>query len=58
MKKKTRKLLTLSRDTLVRLGDRDLQAAVGGAPPTTNETIRCSRVQGSCLSCGPTHCPG
>lgn len=55
--KKMPKPFKLAKETVARLSDQDLESVGGGAPTTTNETIRCSRAQGSCLSCGPTFCP-
>lgn len=55
--KKMPKKLSLGKETLARLSERELEQVAGAMIPTTNETLRCSRVQGSCLSCGPTFCP-
>lgn len=57
MKKKQRKALELSRETLVHLQDDTLQAIAGGCGLTVKETCGTSCIISNCGPCETLNCP-
>ena len=55
MKKQSKKPLSLAKESLSKLTVDELADVAGGAI-NENGSIRCSNRQGSCDTCGPTHC--
>jgi hypothetical protein len=55
MNKKDRRI-QLRKETVALLSPRALEQVGGGATPSNQCSAMCSRVQGSCLTCGPTQC--